>query len=53
MKIKNKKNQRKNKGKKYQFSNNHKHKLKFNNKFFQKKNVTSTKEKIIKIKNQS
>ena len=35
--------------KKYQFSNDHKHKLKFKNIFFGK-NIISTKEKIIKIK---
>ena len=37
---------------KYQFLNDHKHKLKFKNNFFQKK-VTSKREKIIKIINQS
>ena len=50
----NKKTKRKNKGNCfYQFSNDHKHKLKFKNIFFLKNKCHPNKERIIKIKNQN
>ena len=47
--FKNKKNKNREKNKKYQFSNDYKHKLKFQDHI--KKHTTSAKQKIIKIKN--